>query len=49
MPYKWIQTIEQVKFTYSFVGTPLQKETEKQIYALKSLIVSDQTDEWKQV
>ena len=27
MPYKSIQTIEQAKFTYSFVGTPLEKET----------------------
>ena len=49
MPYKWIQKIEQAKFTYSFVGTPLENGTEKQIDALKSLIVSAKTDELKQV
>ena len=49
MPYKWIQTIEQAKFTYSFVGAPLENRTEKQINALKSLIVSAKTDELKQV
>ena len=49
MPYKWIETIEQAKFTYSFLGTPLEKETEKQIDALKSLIVLGKTDQLKQV
>ena len=49
MPYKWIQTIEQAKFTNSFIATPLEKETEKQIDTWKSLIVSDKTDKLKQV
>ena len=49
MPYKWIETTEQAKFTYSFLGTPLEKKTEKQIDAWKSLIVSGKTDQLKQV
>ena len=49
MPYKWIETTEQAKFTYSFLGTPLEKKTEKQIDAWTSLIVSGKTDQLKQV
>ena len=49
MPYKWIKTTEEAKFTYSFLGTPLEKQKEKQIDALKSLFVSGKTDQLKQV
>ena len=49
MLYKWIETTKQAKFTNSFVGTPLEKEREKKIDTLKSLIVSDKTDKLKQV
>ena len=43
------QTIEQAKFTYSPLGKALEKQTEKQVDALKSLKLSDKSDELKQI
>ena len=41
--------IEQNKFTYSFLGKALEKQTEEQVDALPSLKLSDKTDELKQI
>ena len=41
--------IEQVKFTYSPFGKVLEKQTEKQVGALKSLSFSNKEDEFKQI
>ena len=39
------QTTEQVKFTYFLFGKPLEKQTEKQVDALKSLNLPNNIDE----
>ena len=49
MLYKSIQAIEQPNFTFCLLGKHLETEREKEIDALKSLIVSDKTDELKHV
>ena len=41
------QMIEQAKFTYSPLGKALEKQTKKQVDALKSLKISNKTDELK--
>ena len=41
------RVIEQAKFTYSFLGNALEKQTKKQIYALKSLNLPYKIDELK--
>ena len=37
MPFNQRQIIEQVKFAYSSLGKAFEKQTEKQVYAIKSL------------
>ena len=37
MPFSQRQIIEQVKFAYSSLGKAFEKQTEKQVYAIKSL------------
>ena len=43
------QIIVQAKFTYFSLGKALEKQTEKQVDALKSLNLSSKTDELKQI
>ena len=43
------QIIEKTKFTYSPLGLALEKQTEKQVGALKSLSFYDKTDELEQI
>ena len=43
------QIIEQAKFTYSLFRKALEKQTEQQFDALKSLNVFNKTDELKQI
>ena len=43
------QIIEQAKLPYSSLGKALQKQTEKQVGALKYLELSSKTDELKQI
>ena len=44
-----IQIIEQAKFVYSSLGKAVEKRTEKQVGALKSLDLSNIKDELKQI
>ena len=37
MPFNQRPIIEQVKFAYSSLGKAFEKQTEKQVYAIKSL------------
>ena len=45
----WRQIVEQAKFTYSPLGKALEKQTEKQVGALRSLDVSNKKGELKQI
>ena len=38
MPFNWRQIIEQAKFAYSLLGKAFEKQTERQVDAIKSLI-----------
>ena len=49
LPSNRRQVIEQAKCTYSPFGKALGKQTEKQIDALKSLNLSNKTNELKQI
>ena len=49
LPSNRRQIIEQAKFTYSPLGTALEKQTEKQVIALKFLNLSNKTDGLKHV
>ena len=44
----WRQIVEQAKFTYSPLGKALEKQTEKQVGALRSLDFSNKKGELKQ-
>ena len=41
--------IEQVKFVYSTLGKAFEKQTEKQVGAVKSLDFSNKKDDLKQI
>ena len=43
------QIIQQVKFACYELGKAFDKQTKKQVYALKSLNLSNKTDELKQI
>ena len=45
LPSKWRQIIEQARFTYSPLGKPLERPSEKKIGALKFLDPSNKNDE----
>ena len=45
----WRQIVEQAKFTYSPLGKALEKQTEKQVGALRSLDFSNKKGELKQI
>ena len=49
LPCNRNQIIEQAKFTYSSLGKALERETEKQVDALKFRNISNKTDELKQI
>ena len=49
LPSNWRQIVEQAKFTYSPLGKALEKQTEKQVGALRSLDLSNKKDELKQI
>ena len=49
LPSNQKQTIEQTKFAYSPLGEAFEKQTEKQVGALKSLNSSNKKDELKQI
>ena len=47
LPSNWRQIVEQAKFTYSPLAKALEKQTEKQVGALRSLDLSNKKDELK--
>ena len=49
MPSAPSQRVQQAKFTYSPLGKGFEKQTEKQIDALKALKLSNKTNELKQI
>ena len=49
LPSGQSQIRQQAKFTYSPLGKSFEKQTEKQVDALKSLNLSNKTDELKQI
>ena len=49
LPSNWRQIVEQAKFTYSPLGKALEKQTEKQVGALRSLDFSNKKGELKQI
>ena len=49
LPSNQKQIIEKAKFTYSPLGKAFEKQTEKQVNALKSLNISDKKNELKQI
>ena len=49
LPSNWRQIVEQAKFTYSPLGRALEKQTEKQVGALRTLDLSNKKDELKQI
>ena len=49
LPSNQRQLIEQAKFAYSPLGKAFEKQTEKQVGALKSVDLSDEKDELKQI
>ena len=49
LPSNWRQIVEQAKFTYSPLGKALEKQTEKQVGALRTLDLSNKKDELKQI
>ena len=49
LPSNWRQIVEQAKFTYSPLAKALEKQTEKQVGALRSLDLSNKKDELKQI
>ena len=49
LPSNQRQIIKQAKFAYSPLGKALEKQTEKQVDAFKSLDLSNKKDELKQI
>ena len=49
LPFNQRQRIEQAKFGYSPLGNAFEKQTEKQVDAIKSLEISNKKDELKQI
>ena len=49
LPSNWSQVIGEATATYSPLKKTLEKQTEKQINALKSLNLSNETDELKRI
>ena len=49
MPYNQRKIIEQAKFTYFPLGEALEKQTETQVNVLRSLKLSNKTNELKQI
>ena len=47
MPFNQRQIIEQAEFSYSPLGKAFEKQTDKQIGAVKSLNISNKKDELK--
>ena len=49
LPFNQTLIIEQVTFTYSPLAKTFEKQTEKQVAAVKSLDISNKKDELKQI
>ena len=49
LPFNQRQRIEQAKFGYSPLGNAFEKQTEKQVDAIKFLEISNKKDELKQI
>ena len=49
LPSNQKQIMEQAKFVYSPLGEPFERQTEKQVGAIKSLDLSNKKDELKQI
>ena len=49
LPYNRRQIIEQAKFAYSPLGNSFEKQTEKQLDAIKSLEISNKKEELKEI
>ena len=49
LPSSRRQILEQASFTYSSLGKALDRQTEKQVVSLKSLNLSNKTNELKQI
>ena len=49
LPSNQRQITEQTKFAYSSLGKAFEKQTEKQVGAIKSLELSNKKDELKQI